>query len=136
MFETQEEREAERNSLIEIIKMKFGSIRRFCDVTESLKYHNFRNMLLRSPISDWQLERIRWVKKLAMDTSNKKLNDEIKISEINRINRTLRERGLSQNWLSKELGVPRTTLRDLLDFQVKKKNGLYFQIIEFLEIEP
>lgn len=135
MVETQEDRKEERDSLVDIIKVKFGSVRRFCDVTQALRYHNFRNMLIRDPISDWQLERIRWAKSLAMDTPNQKLNDEIKISEINSIKRELKDRGLSQNKLSKELGVPRTTLRDLLDFQVKRKNDLYFKVVKYLELE-
>lgn len=130
--ETQEDREYERDSLIELIRVKYGSIRRFVEVSDSLIYANFRNMLLRKPISDWQLERIRWAKKIAMRTPDKKLNNEMSASEVRKINNELLYRGLSQNYVSQCIGVPRTTLRDLLTGKTKKKNLVYFKLINFL----
>lgn len=133
MSEMQKARQDERKQLIEMIVLKYGSLRRFCDLV-GYKYSRFRLMLTRNPISDWQIGKIRQAYGILMSTPNQKLDDEIRASDLDLIERTMKLKGVSQNKLSKELGVARTTLGDLLRGGVKKKTDLYHKVTNYLNI--
>ena len=129
----QADRQVEKDNLKDLIVLKFNSIRRFC-VLSGRDYHSFRNMMNRKPVSDWQIGQIRKAYNEVMSMSNKILSSEISAAELKILNEAIAARGLSMNNLAQRIGIPRTSIRDLVSGSVKKKNSVYDALTEFFDL--
>lgn len=131
--ETQSQGADRKQAIRELIKIKFGSIRRFCQLTNT-NYNNFRNMLLREPVTEFQLARLEEAYSNIMQTNNNRLADEISAREREKLRDMIKESGQSISALSVNAGVPRTNVRDILNGTIKKKTDTWEALINYLNL--
>jgi len=129
----QEDRSEERQTLREMIELKFGSIRRFCEISDR-DYHSFRNMLNRDPISEWQIGQIRQAYNDVMSVSDKVLDNEISHKEARVLFQAWIDSKRSISSLAIAIAKPRTSVHDVIHAKVKKKNDVYRALVKYLHI--
>jgi len=120
----------ERQTLRDIIEVKFESLRRFCEISER-DYHSFRNMLNREPISKWQIDEIRRAHNDCMSMANRILDTEISGSELAFLRTRFEQVGESFSSLARKTELARTSIRDMMDGKVRKKNAVYEKLLNF-----
>lgn len=123
----------QRSRLKELIVLKFTSMKRFCEIS-GRDYDYFRNMLNRNPVSDRQMELIDSAYNDVMKLNDRVLDSEISSKERQDLNQAFADCGLSMNQLSSEIGIPRTSIRDLMTGSVAKKNNVYDALTEYFDL--
>ena len=122
-----------REQLKDLIISKFGSLRRFCDLTEpSYNYNMLRQILTKNNESvAWKLRARKETYNIARRTSDRVLKDEISRKDREWLKQAIKHLYGSVNGFNREYPqMPVTTVRDIIDGRTKKTSQDYMVLVE------
>ena len=128
--------EVTRSQLKYLIKEKFKSIRRFCDITgQPNKYASMRFLLMdqSTTYTHGQAREIERNYKLAMSHTDNVLEDEISLSDRKWIKEAVETLYGSLAGFCRDFDkIPRSTIRDLIIGRTKRKNDAFKEVCQHL----